>query len=279
MPVSRIKNLIILILALTAAFLLVLVVPTKLAQLDEAREMRTRLQTLFASYGVSLDAESLPQGRSLYTLEISETERGVQTAAQALLGTSAAKESSSRQRSVYTSAAGVCSFGAGGSFEALLSERAAVSNPSDDAVKLMRKFGFEASSVLAVSASNEGKQQIFCTQALRGVPIFSDGLLLEYQNGVLVCISGQFFPGADQLTAVGAQSAISCADALVSLLSSRDTLGWVGSHILAVEQGYRYTDTAAATLRFIPVWLIETDTDRFYVNAVTGEVSLDAAQS
>ncbi len=277
MPVSRIKNLIILILALTAAFLLALVVPTRLAQMDESRKMREQLQTLFASYGVSLEAEALPQGDLLYTMEIADPESGAQSAAQFLLGADAVRESSARHSSVYTSDRGVCSFGAAGSFEALLTNRARVSDPVADAEKLLKKFGFETAAIHAVSADPDGVQQIFCTQALQGVPIFADGLTLEYQNGVLTSVSGQFFPGAEHLTPIGAQSSISCADALVSLLSSRDTLGWVGSHILAVQQGFRYTDTAAATLRFLPVWLIETDTDRFFVNAITGEVSLDTA--
>ncbi|MBQ1263869.1 MAG: hypothetical protein IIY04_00440 [Oscillospiraceae bacterium] len=279
MPVSRLKNLIILILALTAAFLLALVVPTKLAQMDEAHEMRLRLKTLFASYGVSLDAQSLPQGEPLCAVEIAEPESGAQAAAQVLLGKDAVRESSSRHRSVYTSPNGVCSFGAAGSFEALLTGRAPVSDVRKDAADLLEKLGFDFAWVDAVSADPSGKQQVLCAQSLGGVPIFSSGLVLEYQDGVLTSISGQFFPNAETLTPIGARTTISCADALVSLLSSRDTLGWVGSHILALKQVYRYTDTAAATLRFVPVWLIETDTDRFFVNAVTGEVSLDAAAS
>ena len=68
------------------------------------------------------------------------------------------------------------------------------------------------------------------------------------------------------------RACISCADALVALLSSRDQLGWVGSEIVSCEQGYVHSETASSALRFVPVWRIETDAGSFYVNGVTREV-------
>ncbi len=49
------------------------------------------------------------------------------------------------------------------------------------------------------------------------------------------------------------------------LLSSRDSLGWVGSEILSCEQGYVHSETASSAMRFVPVWRIETDAGTFHV--------------
>ena len=66
--------------------------------------------------------------------------------------------------------------------------------------------------------------------------------------------------------------ALPISDALVALLSSRDSLGWVGSEIVSCEQGYVHSETASSALRFVPVWRIETDAGSFYVNGITREV-------
>ena len=81
--------------------------------------------------------------------------------------------------------------------------------------------------------------------------------------------------GAAMLAAVacGAFADVkSCADALVCLLSSRDSLGWVGSEILSCEQGYVHSETASSAMRFVPVWRIETDAGTFHVSGITREV-------
>lgn len=55
-------------------------------------------------------------------------------------------------------------------------------------------------------------------------------------------------------------------------MASRDALGWVGSQITGIQQGYLHSETATSALRFTPVWRVETDTAVFYVNGITREV-------
>ena len=74
------------------------------------------------------------------------------------------------------------------------------------------------------------------------------------------------------ITRVSEEACISCADALTQILASRDALGWVGSQITGMQQGYLHSETATSALRFTPVWRVETDTAVFYVNGITREV-------
>ena len=88
MSASRMKNLILLILTLCALGLLCIVVPNRLAQTHEQRQMLQELKTLYESYGLSVLLDELPRSPVLYSVELSED--GAQTAAQALLGAKAA---------------------------------------------------------------------------------------------------------------------------------------------------------------------------------------------
>ena len=88
MSASRMKNLILLILTLCALGLLCIVVPNRLAQTHEQRQMLQELKTLYESFGLSVLLDELPRSPVLYSVELSED--GAQTAAQALLGAKAA---------------------------------------------------------------------------------------------------------------------------------------------------------------------------------------------
>ena len=103
------------------------------------------------------------------------------------------------------------------------------------------------------------------------MPVFESELVFTYRNSALSYVEGTFYPSA-QAARVSEDACISCADALVALLSNRDSLGWVGSEVTACEQGYLHSETASSALRFVPVWRIETDAGAFYVNGITREV-------
>lgn len=273
MPISKIKNLILLILSLSVLFLLILVVPQRAESARAEQALHEQLQTLFASYDISLDGDALPDSASLYALELATEETGMQTAATALLGQDAALEDgTTRFAPVYSAASGTCSMQFDGSFHAALSGREAVSDTRKDAQSLLTKMGFTCHSLSQPQRESAGVYRIDAEQALLGVPVFSEGLHLTYVNGALREIGGVFFTGEQKITRVSEESCISCADALAALLSCRDRLGWVGSSILSVKQGYRYTESATTSVRLLPVWLIETDTETFQVNGLTGEV-------
>mgnify|MGYP004701500903 CR=1 FL=1 len=141
--------------------------------------------------------------------------------------------------------------------------------PSKD---LLRRMGYEAASIEARPRA-DGGTDVVCTQSVLDVPVLSGTLTLSYDaSGALTALTGSFFP-ADELLRVGDSVSCSCADALVALLSRRDTLGWVGSSVTAMTQGFRRADSASAAARLTPVWRIDTDAGSFYVSGVTREVT------
>lgn len=273
MSVQKIKNLILLILALAVVFLTLLVIPTKTAQAREETALHDRLETLFSENGVQLDGSALPQSLRLYTISLDGIPQAAGSAVSVLLGSSAeVQDDTVRYSSVYTSARGACSVTANGAFSASLDGSLAYSDPVAGTKKLLRSMGFTAAAVSEAARKSAGVYAVTATQQILGVPVFSDGLTFTYTNGALESVEGVFFPGST-FTRVSDSASISCADALVELLASRDSLGWVGSRITLVQQGYEHFDTASAAVRLVPVWRIDTDTGSFVVNGMTREIT------
>ena len=60
-----------------------------------------------------------------------------------------------------------------------------------------------------------------------------------------------------------------------AVLSGRDALGWVGSTVTSLTQGYLPSDQAGTGIRFVPVWLVETDAGSFFINGITREITAE----
>ena len=209
-------------------------------------------------------------------LELADAQSAASTAAGALLGqTVFLEEDSTRYTQNFTSAAGRCTFGAGGSFEAVLTGEATSASPESQARELLRKMGFSCAELTVLADTDGGGTLVHAVQQTQDAPIFGGGLTLRYdKTGALRQITGTFYPGADDTLRVGDDVCISCADAVIALLARRDTLGWVGGSITGIRQGYRHADTASGAVRLTPVWRIDTDVGSFYVGGIDRTVTL-----
>lgn len=279
MPVSKLKNLILMILALAAAFLLALVVPMRLSQVRGEARLHEQLEQLFVSYDVQLRAEQLPTSRQLCVVESSGMQAAASDAASALLGQAVLlEEDSTRYALHYTAANGQCSFEADGRFSAHLTGILADGAPRTHAQELLRRMGYSCAT-LTQQTLEDGGVLLTATQAVLDVPVLSGSLRLRYNaSGALTDMEGDFFT-AQEVLRVGDSTSCSCADALVALLSRRDALGWVGGSITDVQQGF-YRTEAASGARLTPVWRIDTDAGAFYVSGISREVTLaDAGTS
>ena len=270
MSASKIKNLILLILLMATLGLLPAVVPTQTARASSEKNIHEKLAALYESYGLSLDTSSLPASQTLYSVEL--TDPDAKTAATALLGNGAAlQEDSTRFFQSYTSETGRLSFGRSGSFSARLQTSSAVHDLTRATRRYLRTMDAETAELGEPVRESAGVYSVRAVQSLFGVPIFESALTFTYRNSALYSVEGSYYPAGETMR-VSEDACISCADALVALLSSRDQLGWVGSEIAACTQGYLHSETASSALRFVPVWRIETDAGSFYVNGITREV-------
>lgn len=275
MPMPKLKNLILLILLLVNLVLLALVIPLRAEQRRQQEQALSQLQDLFATYGLTLDRQALPMTQTLYTLELTPDKDAALPAAKALLGQNVlAEDDSTRYLSLYRSTEGRCSAARSGGFEATLANRAAVSDPAAQVKTLLADMGLDMSSVSVPVRVSAGVYELTATQQLLGVPVFSSALTFTYDEGCLTGIVGSALFDTETLARVDGTACIGPADALVAFLGSRDALGWLGSAVTEITQGYLRAETAsAAVVRLIPGWRVLTDTGAFWVNGVTREVT------
>ena len=275
MPISKLKNLAILILLLANLALLALVLPARFATKQEADTLHDSLCSLYTRQEISLSPDIIPDTVPLYVLELKETDAGSLPAAKALLGEELLmQDDSSRYLSAYRSDLGTCSISRSGEFSAALTGQEEQRDLERASQKLLRDMGFSCGAVPQAERLRAGVYTVCATQQILGMPVFSGDLVLTWSNSRLTAIDGIFFPGTDSLTRVSDSACLSAADALIAFLSARYELGWVGSAVTGLQQGYIRSETAAAAaVRLTPVWLLETDTGSFQINGMTGEVT------
>lgn len=244
MSASKIKNLILLILLLGVLGLLPAVVPTQAARTGAERNVHEKLEALYSSYGLTLDASGLPSSQTLYAIEIENPD--VSNAAQALLGSKyTAGETAARWLASCTSELGLrCRLSRAGELTARLTGATQAHDLARATRRYLRSMDFAVASVSEPLRESAGVYSVTAVQSLCGVPVFESALTFTYRNSALSRVDGTFYPTGETVR-VSESACISCADALVCLLSSRDSLGWVGSEILSCEQGYVHSETAS----------------------------------
>ena len=239
MSASKIKNLILLILLLGVLGLLPAVVPTQAARTGAERNVHEKLEELYSSYGLMLNASSLPDSQTLYAIEIENPDAS--NAAQALLGSKAvSQETAARGLASYTSELGSMQLSRAGELTARLTGATQAHDLARATKRYLRSMDFDLSAISEPLRESAGVYSVTAVQSLCGVPVFESALRVD----------GTFYP-AGETVRVSESACISCADALVCLLSSRDSLGWVGSEILSCEQGYVHSETASSAMRFV----------------------------
>ena len=275
MPASKVKNIILLILALVNVLLLCLVTPLARERRVEAEETAAQLEALFGRYDIRLDAGTLPDTRTLYTLEFSPGDDAGVSAMQALLGDMVlAEDDSTRYLRTYSSALGTCSISRSGELSARLEQSQQVGDLEKAARDQMKEMGVEAVQVELPVRRSAGVYTVTVYQKLQDVPVFSAALQFTFQNSELARLEGTVYFDVTGLSRTDDTACISCADALVAFLGSRDELGWVGASVTDAAQGYLRSGTAsAAVVRLTPGWKIHTDTGAFWVNGITREVT------
>ena len=274
MPASKLKNLVILILLLCNVFLLFLVIPGRYQAQKQRNALREELVNLYAGYGLSLPDGPLPEGQDLYRLEAQYDSEVALTAARALLGEQVLVESDSGSyQTTYIAETGKCTIRRGSLTASLTGGSAVGGNLRVATEQLLAQMDFSVAS-MTTPVLDGTKNSITARQSIAGATVFSCELTFTYENGVLKTVSGGYCPANKTLTAIGTDTSISCADALVAFLNSMEETGWVGSAITGIEQGYLLAESAgASTVQLIPVWRLDTDTGEFYVHGITREVS------
>ena len=265
MDTVRLKNVIILILALMNLFLLGSLGLRQLSRQTSSREAARQLTALFEKDGIALDEDTIPSdtppaGRTLAR----SAELDGQMAAF-VLGTGLRTADQGGGIYFYEGDAGSAQFRSSGSFDITCS--VTPDDPEAFVRRFCRKFDYDD----LVSTLEDGDGTVSAVQYYDRLSVVNCTVVFLFQDGVLRSVSGAHVPNA--YTALSEEEPLSALTALSRFLEVRRASGAVMSSVSDVYLCYELQTSASSPLSLEPAWCIVTDTVSYYVNAMTGSVS------
>lgn len=268
----KLKNIIIFILVVVNGFLLVLVNSRREESVRYERRALEQTAEALRRSGIEADpdAASPADGLTPMTME-RDLERELQMA-QGLLGRDAQADNRGAGLYRYHNGAGELSVRPGGELSAELrpDERWSTGHPGRHAAGLLRDMGLEAEELETLR--EDGLTRVRFRQVRGGVPVFSCEVEFVYESGMLNAVRGTLIaPG--QGTAEGGK-ALDLPTALMRFSEEITAAGDVCTAIRSMEPGYRGTvHPLSGGVRLVPVWLVTTDTAKYYLDCVTGALA------
>ena len=192
----------------------------------------------------------------------------MQAQAAAVLGELEWMDDSGGTRIVCQGERGSGELSSDGHFAFTLEEGAlpAASDRKDQGEELLEQLGIQV--VLAEETHQNELEQTVYWQIWNGTPIFTCKSIMTCREGSVVSLSGQRLLG--RAAVVNSQSLLTIPTVLVRFLNGMNQNGYVCSMVTKMSLGY---STTISTNRLTPVWALDTDTGRYYVNAITGAFS------
>ncbi|MBO4915294.1 MAG: hypothetical protein J5449_08825 [Oscillospiraceae bacterium] len=265
MNTARLKNIVIVILAVTNAFLLVLLATRRTQEHSARTRAVNELVRLYASGGVELSPSIVPRKSTLPAAAdpVRDLDREAALAAS-ILG-------ECRMEDVgggifrYVGETGQCLLRSSGSVEAEL-ERA-VDDPEKFCERLFAEYGYSALS----SDVYNGTGSVAAVRMLQnGSAIFNAVLTLTFSEYRLTAASGSFVP---PIETEESGEGIDGITALAGFLNYSEDSGEVCTSVQGIHSGYLLQSTASVSQHLIPTWCITTDASTYYVNIATGEIT------
>jgi len=262
---TRLKNIIILILALVNLFLL----GSLAMRRSEGRAARLRTQAemteLLASEGIrlriDLPDDLPPAGRTLHRDMSAD-----RLLAASLLGTGMTE--SDEGGGIYTcvSPTGRAQFRASGRFEA--TGQLAQSDPEAVCKKFCQAFGYGDLTLELDNGSGAGS----AVQYFEGYPVVNATVEFLVEDNCLISVSGVHLP-SEAVPAGQSGGTMTAATALSKFLEARRASGAVVSELTDLYLCYEAQSSAAAPISLSAVWCVVSDTGDYFVNCSTGAVT------
>jgi len=262
----RLKNIILIILALLNVFLISVLWIRRVDQQERKEEAKAQMVQLLASHDIGLEADLIPAGRPNSVLTLTRDVKEEEKLAQHLLGGDTVYSYEGGSLSRYENERGVLVFRSGGDFD--LTGAIPAENPEALCEKFSRAFRYEESA----STLENGSGTVTALQYFDGSPVVNATVVFTFTDYELCSISGRHLPPrhSDEIQA----ECISASTALVTFLQACEEQGVSCDSVSEITMGYELQSTPAMPLSLLPVWRIRTDTFDCYVNAISNEAVL-----
>lgn len=272
---SKIKNIVILLLALVNAFLLVLVFSQENRSARYQEEARIDAVAVLEKNGIAFLPDRIPGDLELSALEVARERIGEaeDRMAEALLGPVRKENQGGDLQASYTSGLGRADFYSSGRFMFSFAPGAmplSGEDPARHAGECLRLLGFDGE--LAETAEEGGAVTLTFFQRWEGALVFSCEAVFTYRDGELREIDAQRLSGSAQ-RAAGQDAPLSTATVLIRFLAGvNDGAVRVCAEIREMTPGYQ-AGLVRPVVSLTPVWRITTDTGVYYMDGLTGEIT------
>lgn len=268
----RLKNIIILILALLNGFLLFSMAQRRASEREAFHRTAEQLVALFAGDGMTLDAGAISRDDPPDGVALTRDAALEARAAAFLLGDSPASSDQGGGIFHYAGAAGEALFRSSGGFEA-----SGVLAEGDGAAEFCRAFCREFSYEPPGALPEGGSGVLTAAGTYGGLTVFNCTVTFTVEDGVLTAVSGTLLPRTGT-AAPGEEPPLSAAGALTAFQRMRRESAAVASTVTDTRLCYELQNSGAA-MSLAPAWRVVTDTEDYYVNCLTGAVTAGGARA
>lgn len=266
---SKLKNIVLLILILTNLCLLAFVLRQEAQSRAGERQTLSSTLAFLARKGVHVQANQLPDPKSLAPLTAQRDLESEYAAAAALLRGEVQMQDRGGEVYRCVNANGSVQFHSDGSFSAELNPGVLpVGDDPEGAILLaLRDMGYDA----ALLCSTE--DTMVFQQRWKGAPLFNQQVTARYgPSGVSALSSGRRLVGQPEPDF--SRSTLDTSTALIDFFNGLAELGRVCSQVDSIQAGYTGTVSLLGPMQLTPVWQVTTDTGVYQLDLVTGEVRI-----
>lgn len=268
----RLKNIIILILALLNAFLLFSLAQRRLSEQEAFRRTAEQLVDLFAGDGMTLDPGAISRNTPPSGVTLSRDTALEERAAAFLLGDALTSSDQGGGIFHYAATAGEALFRSSGGFEA-----SGTLARGEEAEAFCRDFCREFSYESPGPLPEGGSGTLTAAGRYGRLTVFNCTVTFTLEEGVLTAVSGTLLPQTGA-AAPEEGAPLSAAGALTAFQRMRRESAVVASTVTDTRLCYEL-QTSGAAMSLAPAWRVVTDTEDYYVNCLTGAVTAGGARS
>ena len=272
MDKGRIKNIIIIVLALVNVFLAAMVLIDKAQSDVYAQEAKKNLVGALSAGGISVADSGVLDVSSVPACTLARDYTREAKLISSVLGRVETKDQGGNIIMYYGENGQAC-FRGTGDFEILM-ENDSVRVGSDivqTSQNFLKKVGIEMSGEDAqvVTASGGGSSVVTAVCRYKDRPITNCVVKLTYSETNLLLVTGTC--PLTGVTENGGGGELDAATAVMRLLDILDNSGYVCSEIQDLSHCYKMDVSASGEGTLTPLWHFSTDIGDFYVNGITGK--------
>jgi hypothetical protein len=263
---SRLKTIMILILALLNICLLGSLVSRIAAERESRQQAAEQLVALFAAENIALDANTIPDKAPPSGQTLTRSPNSDQALAAAFLGDGLSSTDQGGGIYTYGSNYGAARCSSNGTFDIIGTQI------TEDAESFCRKFCRENHyKNLSFILDETGSGTATAVRYYDGYPVFNCTITFTIESGAITKVSGTHLPDATAESDV--QDPLSAVAALSLFLGMRRESGALVSVITEMYLCYELQGTTTSPITLTPAWCIVTDTASYYVNCYTAAIT------